>query len=158
MILRNARSFALAAAAAALLLGGCAKMRDRQGYIVDEALVTAIQPGVDNKDSVMSTLGRPSFTGQFNENDWYYFSRDTRHLAFNMPQAKSQTILRVSFDANGNVTAVNRRGMEQIASISPMKDKTPTLGRDRSLIEELFGNIGAVGQTGQQGDSRDNPH
>lgn len=157
MILRNAPRLALAAAAAALLLGGCSKMRDRQGYIVDEALVTAVQPGVDNKDSVMSTLGRPSFTGQFNENDWYYFSRDTRHLAFNMPRAKNQTILRVRFDAAGNVTAVDRRGMEQIASIDPMKDKTPTLGRDRSFLEELFGNIGAVGQTGQQGDSRDNP-
>ena len=157
MILRNARSFALAAAAAGLLLGGCAKMRDRQGYVVDEALVTAIQPGVDNKDSVMSTLGRPSFTGQFSENDWYYFSRDTRHLAFNMPRAKNQTILRVRFDESGNVASVDRRGMEQIASIDPMKDKTPTLGRQRSLLEELFGNIGAVGQTGQQGDSRDNP-
>jgi outer membrane protein assembly factor BamE (lipoprotein component of BamABCDE complex) len=158
MILRQARSLAMAAAASGLLLAGCiSKIEDRSGYVVDEALVTGIQPGVDNKESVMGTLGRPSFTGQFNENDWYYFSRETRHLAFNMPRAKNQTILRVRFDASGNVTAVDRRGMEQIAAIDPMKGKTPTLGRDRSFLEELFGNIGAVGQTGQQGDSRDNP-
>jgi outer membrane protein assembly factor BamE (lipoprotein component of BamABCDE complex) len=157
MILRHARSYALAAAAAGLLLGGCSKIEDRTGYVVDEALVTAIQPGVDNKESVMSTLGRPSFTGQFNENDWYYVSRSSKNLAFNMPHPNAQTILRVRFDQTGNVTAVDRRGMEQVASINPSGDKTPTLGQDRSLLEELFGNIGAVGQTGQQTDSRDNP-
>ena len=158
MILRHARSLAMAAAASGLLLAGCvSKIEDRSGYVVDEALVTAIQPGVDNKESVMSTLGRPSFTGQFNENDWYYVSRSTKNLAFNMPRVNAQTILRVRFDQTGNVTAVDRRGMEQVASIDPMNDKTPTLGQDRSLLEELFGNIGAVGQSGQQGDSRDNP-
>jgi len=157
MILRQARIYAMAAAAAGLLLGGCGKVQDRMGYVVEEALVTAIQPGVDNRESVMSTLGRPTFTGQWNDNDWYYVSRSTKNLAFNMPNVKSQTILRVRFDQAGNVTAVDRRGMEQVASIDPMKDKTPTLGRDRSLLEELFGNIGAVGQTSQPGDSRDNP-
>ena len=158
MILRHARSLAMAAAASGLLLAGCVtKIEDRSGYVVDEALVTAIQPGVDNKESVMNTLGRPSFTGQFSENDWYYVSRSTKNLAFNMPRANAQTILRVRFDQSGNVTAVDRRGMEQVASIDPMKDKTPTLGQDRSLLEELFGNIGAVGQSGQQGESRDNP-
>ena len=157
MILRHARSYAMAAAAAGLLLGGCNKIEARMGYVVDEALVTAIQPGVDNKESVMNTLGRPSFTGQFNDNDWYYVSRNTKNLAFNKPNLSAQTILRVRFDGTGNVTAVDRRGMEQVASINPSNDKTPTLGQDRSLLEELFGNIGAVGQSGQQTDSRDNP-
>src|SRR6185503_8237279 len=90
MILRQARSLAIAAAAASLLLGGCHKIHDRMGYVSDETLYTAVQPGVDNKDSVMNTLGRPSFTGQFNENDWYYVTRETKNFAFNMPHAKSQ--------------------------------------------------------------------
>ena len=48
MILRHARRHAMAAAAAGLLLAGCvSKIEDRTGYVVDEALVTAIQPGVD---------------------------------------------------------------------------------------------------------------
>jgi hypothetical protein len=42
--------------------------------------------------------------------------------------------------------------------IHPDKDKTPTLGRNRSLLEELFGNIGAVGTTtGQTSNTPDNP-
>ena len=146
MVLRPARSFALLATlAAGLAVAGCAKTRDHQGYVVDETLVASIQPGVDNRDSVSGTLGRPTFVGQFNENDWYYVSRQTKNLAFNRPNPNAQTILRVRFDANGTVTAVERRGLEQVVSIDPIDDKTPTLGRDRSLLEELFGNIGAVG-------------
>jgi outer membrane protein assembly factor BamE (lipoprotein component of BamABCDE complex) len=149
MIVRHARSIALiAAAAGAFLTAGCTKLALRQGYVVDEALITSVQPGVDNKESVMGTLGRPSFTGQFNENDWYYVSRNTKNYAFADPKASSQTILRVRFDAAGNVTAVDRRGIEQVASIEPSSDKTPTLGRDKSFFEELFGNIGAVGSGG----------
>jgi len=35
-------------------------------------------------------------------------------------------------------------GADRVASISPSSDKTPTLGRRRSLWSELFGNIGAL--------------
>ena len=55
------------------------------------------------------------------------------------------------FDPAGNVVAVDRMGLEQVARISPMGDKTPTLGRNRSLFNEIFGNIGAVGAGGMGG-------
>jgi outer membrane protein assembly factor BamE (lipoprotein component of BamABCDE complex) len=158
MIVRHARSIALVAAVAgAFAVSGCTKVGLHQGYIADETLVTAIQPGVDNKDSVTTTLGRPTFTGQFNENDWYYVSRSARNYAYSQPKIKEQTVLRVRFDAAGNVVAVDRRGMEQVASIDPSSDKTPTLGRERSLLEELFGNIGAVGTGGMTAPTGNGP-
>jgi outer membrane protein assembly factor BamE (lipoprotein component of BamABCDE complex) len=158
MMVRHRRSFALAlAVSGAVLASGCTRIRDHQGYIAEESLITAIQPGVDNRDSVLGTLGRPTFVSQFADSDWYYVSRSTRNLAFNMPRPDAQTVLRVRFDAAGNVASVDRKGLEQVASITPSGDKTPTLGRDHSLIEELFGNIGAVGATGQSAGSGDNP-
>ena len=57
-------------------------------------------------------------------------------------------MLRVRFDAKGNVVAVDRAGMEKVARVDPEGDKTPTLGRDRSFLEDLFGNVGAVGAPG----------
>ncbi len=149
MIVRHARSFALVlAGASALLTAGCTRVQMHQGYVADEALITAVQPGVDNRDSVLATLGRPTFTGQFNQNDWYYVSRGTKNFAFRTPKANTQTVLRVRFDEAGNVSAVDRRGLEQVASIDPSGEKTPTLGREESLLESLFGNIGAVGSGG----------
>ena len=57
---------------AALLLGGCAQMRSHKGVVLDPQLIGAIQPGVDNKDSVEKAIGRPTFVGQLTPNDWYY--------------------------------------------------------------------------------------
>ena len=60
--------------------------------------------------------------------------------------------------AAGNVAAVTQSGIEKIAKISPNGDRTPTLGRNTSFFEELFGNIGAVGAPGAgQGSSGGRP-
>lgn len=152
------RKAAVAAALSMALLGSaCTRIQDRQGYLLDETLITSIQPGVDNKDSVAATLGRPSFVGQFDDQDWYYVSRNTKQLAFAMPRPDAQTVLRVRFDEAGNVASVERSGLEQVASIDPSDKETPTLGRNRSFFQELFGNIGTVGATGQAGETADNP-
>ena len=116
-----------------------------------------VKAGVDNRASVQGTLGRPTFVGQFDTNDWYYVSRDTRQWAFNSPKASAQTILHVRFDDAGNVASVERKGLEQVASIRPNRDTTPTLGRNRSFFQELFGNIGQVGSVGRGGGTTDNP-
>ena len=148
----------LAVALGAVLSAGCTRIVDHQGYLVDEPLITAIQPGVDNRDSVAGTLGRPTFVGQFDQRDWYYVSRNTRQLAFNMPRPSEQVVLHVRFDAQGNVESVNRTGLELVANIDPSNDRTPTLGSHRSLLQELFGNIGAVGQGGRGAPTTDNPN
>jgi len=144
----------------AALTAGCASVRDHQGYLVDETLISAIQPGVDNKDSVSGTLGRPSFTGGFDgqERDWYYVSRDTRQMAFTRPRPSAQTVLHVRFDPTGNVETVQRTGVELAVNIDPDSRSTPTLGRKGNLLRDLFGNIGAVGQSGQAAPTADNPN
>ena len=134
-----------------LALSACAGIRDHKGFVLDPTLAEGIQTGVDNKDSVTRTLGRPTFTGQFDPNDWYYVSRDTAQLAFRDPKVTQQTVLRVRFDQAGNVASVEKTGKEQIARVDPSGDKTPTLGRKRSFFDELFGNIGTISQPGLPG-------
>ena len=159
MIVRFGRSLALGALACAVVAAtaACTKVRDHHGYLVDETLVAGIRPGVDNRESVQGTLGRPSFVGQFDQRDWYYVSRGTSNLAFQKPNPTTQMVLHVRFDEAGNVVSVERTGLERVASINPSNEETPTLGRDRSFFEELFGNIGRVGTTGTTGSTTDNP-
>ena len=145
-----------AALGASFVSAGCASIRDHQGYLADDQLVAAIQPGVDNRDSVERTLGRPTIVGQFDQRDWYYVSRQTRQLAFQHPSPFDSQILHVRFDEAGNVERVERTGMELVANIDPSNDETPTLGRSRSFFEEIFGNIGATAP-GQRGQTQDNP-
>jgi outer membrane protein assembly factor BamE (lipoprotein component of BamABCDE complex) len=137
-----------------LALTACAGIREHRGFVLDTTLADGIQAGVDNKESVARTLGRPTFTGQFDPNDWYYVSRNTQQLAFRDPKVSRQTVLRVQFDQAGNVTSVQKTGKELIASVEPSGDETPTLGRKRSFFDELFGNIGTISQPGLPGASR----
>lgn len=140
-----AAGFALAAAT---LVGGCTSIRDHRGYLIDQSLLDAVQPGIDNRLSVEKTLGRPTFESQFGQKDWYYISQTVKTPPFRKPRTAEQTVLRVRFDAANNVVAVDKRGMEQVARIDPDGHTTPTLGRKRGLLEDLFGNIGAVGAGG----------
>ena len=141
-----------AVTAVAAMTAGCAGIREHRGYVLDKELATNIQVGVDNKDSVIKTLGRPSFVGQFDANDWYYFSRDTKTSPFRTARVMEQALFHVRFDAAGNVASVGQTGKETIVAINPVNDKTPTLGRKRSFFDELFGNIGVLnsGALGQQ--------
>ena len=145
----------MATIAAAVLLGGCAQTRAHKGVVIDPQLAAGIQPGVDNKDSVEKLLGRPTFTGQFTPNDWYYVSRDVNQVAFRNPRVTKQTTLIVRFDPKGNVASVQRTGKELVMNVKPSGHQTPVLGRKRSFFEELFGNIGSVGAAGpgQGGDN-----
>jgi outer membrane protein assembly factor BamE (lipoprotein component of BamABCDE complex) len=141
----------------AMLASGCASIQDHRGYVVDNALIDAVQPGVDNRMSVERTLGRPTFASQFGNQDWYYVAVDTKQAPFQRPRTEEQTVLRVSFDEAGNVAAVDRAGKEKVAKIDPDGDKTKTLGRDRSFLEDLFGNIGSVGTGGMGGGAAGGP-
>ena len=101
--------------------------------MIDKELASAIQVGVDNKDSVDKTLGRPTFTGQFAPNDWYYVSRDTNPFAFRDPRVLDQTVLHVRFDPAGNV-ARSTTGKELIADVDPVERADPDPGPQAQLL------------------------
>ena len=133
------------------LTAGCVSIKDHRGYYADAALITSIQPGIDNKLSVEKTLGRPTFTSEFGTPSWYYVATNTAQSPFGRPRTTEQSILKVNFDAAGNVSTVGLTGNEKVVRLNPDGDKTPTLGRERSFFEDLFGNIGAVGAGGVGG-------
>ncbi|MHA6316349.1 outer membrane protein assembly factor BamE [Altererythrobacter sp. CAU 1778] len=150
-VTRKAIGQAALVVALAATAAGCSSIRGHRGYIVDETLVSAVQPGIDNRQSVEATLGRPTFTSEFGEPTYYYVSSTTQQRPFGSPRISQHMVLAVQFDAAGNVVSVDRSGMDQVAQISPDGDETPTLGKSRSFLEDLFGNIGQVGAPGTGG-------
>lgn len=136
------------AAAAALVASGCSSIRESRGFIVDPTLTQSIAAGVDNRQSVQATLGQPSFESTFGAPTWYYVSSVTERAPFGRPRIAEHQVLAITFDAAGNVTAVERSGLDKVVYLTPDSDETPTLGRERSFFEDLFGNIGAVGAPG----------
>jgi len=134
--------------ALAALAAGCTSIKDHRGYIGDPALVLSIQPGIDNKESVEGTLGHPTFASHYGDDTWYYISSTTSQKPFTRPKIRQHEVLTVRFDLDGNVVATEQGGIDTVAYLSPEGDKTPTLGKERGFLEDLFGNIGQVGSFG----------
>lgn len=133
---------------AALTAGCIDSIQTHKGYLADEVLMRSVQPGVDNRISVERTLGQPSYISQFGEPVWYYIGSTVRQAPFTTPKIAEHGVMAVRFDPAGNVIGVERTGIDRVAFIDPESDVTPTLGRDRSFFEDLFGNIGTVGAGG----------
>ena len=136
---------------AVALLGACSSIREARGFIDDPLLTRSIQPGIDNQRSVEGTLGRPTFESKYGEPTWYYVSSVTGRKPFVRPRIQTHGVLAVRFDDAGNVASVERSGIDQVVFLRPDGDKTPTLGRERGFLEDLFGNIGQVGNAGLPG-------
>ena len=119
-----------------MLLGGLRRRSaQHKGVVIDPQLASAIQPGVDNKDSVEKLLGRPSFTGQFTPNDWYYVSRDVNQVAFRNPQRDaSRRCCIVRFDQEGNVASVQHTGKELVMNVDPTGKQDPDAGPQAQLL------------------------
>jgi hypothetical protein len=76
----------------------------------------------------------------------------TKQLAFGDPKPTDQYLFIIRFDEKGNVASIDKDiSIAALAKLSPEGDKTPTLGRKRSVFDEVFGNIGTVGATGAGG-------
>jgi outer membrane protein assembly factor BamE (lipoprotein component of BamABCDE complex) len=138
------------------LVSGCSSIVDHRGYIADPVLLQSVHPGIDNRQSVEGTLGRPTFTSQFGDPVWYYVSSITRQKPFTSPRITEHTVLAVRFDKAGNVVSADKSGIDQVVRIKPESDKTPTLGRERGILQDLFGNIGQVGAGGVGGPNGSN--
>lgn len=137
------------AAIAAFALSACTRIIDRQGYLADEELVAAVAPGIDNRQSVEKTLGRPTFASKWDQNTWYYIARTTNQLAFLPKKPTAQEVLKIRFNDSGTVTDVSRDAtLAEIVDVRPVGDKTPVYGRDSGFFQDIFGNIGAVGAGG----------
>lgn len=135
----------LVIATAALALAGCSSIRETRGFVVDPVLTSTVQPGIDNQRSVEGVLGRPTFASQYGQPTWYYVSSTTGRRPFVRPRIQQHYVLAVKFDEAGNVIAADQTGIDQVVYLQPEGDETPTLGRERGFLEDLFGNIGAVG-------------
>lgn len=144
------RSTALLVATAALLATtACAPIRNVRGYIPDEQKVAAVKVGEDTRDTVQDKLGTPSSSAAFGDPVWYYISSEDERYAFFNPDTTMRHILAVQFNDDGKVADIRKYGLEDGKVVDLVSRETPTRGREMSLIQSLFGGIGAPGSASQ---------
>lgn len=133
----------VAAVLLASLSSACASIRENHGYVAEAAThEEPIQPGVDNKSTVLARFGSPSTRGAFDDESWYYISTSTKQYAFLTPATVRREVTAVRFGKDDVVASVEAFGLERGRVIKYSGDKTPTRGRELSILEQLLGSIG----------------
>lgn len=128
--------------ATSLTVSACGNGRAVRGYVFDTELADAILAGVDNRQSVHSTLGTPTLAATFNDNTWYYITTVVRIRPVFWPDAKFHRVMAVRFNEQGVVDDIENYDMSNMVAINPVDDTTPTKGKKLNMFQQIFGNVG----------------
>lgn len=134
-------------AAAALIAGwvaACAPLYQNHGYVPSESELAVLTVGVDTRDTVANTIGRPSAQTLLDESAWYYIQSRYRTVGPREPQEIERQVVAVSFDAEGVVTNIERFGLEDGRVVTLSRRVTDSGIPRPSLISELFKNFGRL--------------
>jgi len=143
------------------LLGACNPILRTHGYVATEdEKPQEVNPESDTKATVLARLGNPSVKGTFNEDldtdTWYYMTAVRQRYAYLRPLVEDRTITAISFNEDRQVQKVAEYGIEDGRYVNFQDRKTPTRGRELSVLEQIFGTIGRL-PTQQLGGQRDIP-
>lgn len=134
--------FCLLAACATVGLSACGNNVQLRGNTPDPEDIAVIQPGVQSRQDVIDLLGSPSTVSTFQDRKWYYIGQKTEEIAFMKPQVIDRQVLVVTFNEGGLVEGTQLYGMDDAQEVEPVDRETPTEGRDLTLLQQLFGNVG----------------
>ena len=130
---------------ALLVLGACAPRMDNHGNIPDQEIIESIRIGQSNREQVSSMLGSPSTRATFGLESWYYVGARTSKFAFFDPEIVERKVLVIRFDKDGVVQQVERLDKSDGREVQVVDRKTPTRGKELTILEQLLGNVGRFG-------------
>jgi outer membrane protein assembly factor BamE (lipoprotein component of BamABCDE complex) len=125
-------------------LTACNPVLRTHGYVAADDKPQQIEADTDTRATVLARLGSPSIKGTFDENTWYYLTSVRQRLAYLRPLTEERSITAITFNEDGQVTRVAEYGLENGQYVNLVNRKTPTRGKELSVLEQIFGTIGRV--------------
>ncbi len=127
------------------LITSCSPIVENRGYVFDEELLDQIEINKTISNDVMDILGSPSTTSAIDASTWYYIFSKAETIAFYRPEVTDRRVLAVSFGDDNRVNNLKYYGLEDGKIISYVDRTTPTRGRELTILQQLFGNLGRLG-------------
>ena len=124
------------------LLTACSPTLNNHGNIPDAEVVKSIRIGQSNRDQIEAMLGTPSAVATFDKEAWYYVGSKTSQIAFWEADLLERKVLVIRFDEKGFVQQVERLDKQDGRDVQIVDRKTPTRGKELTVLEQLLGNIG----------------
>lgn len=139
----------IALCAACFGLMACGTGVSVRGNIPEPEDVAVIEPGVHSRQDVVDLLGSPSTVSTFEDRKWYYIGQKTQQFAFSKPEVLDRSVLVVIFDEAGYVDQTASYSLADGREIQPVERITPTEGKDLTILQQFFGNLGRFGDSTQ---------
>ena len=142
--------------AALLTLPGCAVFSDAphyRGIAVSQHDLNELTPGLSQQADVQAVLGPPTFSPQFNPNDWVYVAQVTKMRIARVEGVKSQNVVVVAFDNNGVMRSVTQKSMRDGITAVMDGHQTPVPGGSPSMVQQLIGGVGSYNPLGAAQDT-----
>ena len=135
----------------AMAVAGCAPfiepvVEDR-GYVFDPKDLEQLQTGA-SKEQVRTVMGSPSTVSTVEGEAWYYISSRFETMMFYEPKEVERTVAAVYFDKSETVQEIAYYGLEDGQIVNFVDRKTPTRGKELTILGQLFGNLGRFNNPG----------
>ncbi|KZB72870.1 MULTISPECIES: outer membrane protein assembly factor BamE [Thalassospira] len=127
---------------AVAFVAACSPRIATRGNAPEPEQLEQISVGESTKGDVTNILGSPSSVAAFDENVWLYISSVTETVAFFEPETVKQKVILISFDAANRVEILSEYDLEDGKPVIPTDRVTPTAGREITILQQLFGNLG----------------
>lgn len=127
--------------AGALALPACAPVTEYRGYKVEMEDLDRLQVGADRLE-VEALLGSPSTVAIVDNEAWFYISSTVEKYLFYKPEEIDRTVVAIYFDDQEAVEEIAYYTLEDGRIINLVDRKTPTRGKNLTVLGEIFGNLG----------------
>ena len=146
------KSLALIAifAGALAISTACSPRSTNRGHIPPASQLEKLKVGKHSKSYVQNILGSPSTIGTFDKEVWYYIGRRIEQWAFFRESTIEQKVIAIYFYNQGKIEYIQRYSKQDGREIEMVGRKTPTSGRELSVIEQIIGNLGRFNKPASQ--------
>ena len=149
---RKTAGAALAALILAAFVSGCTPTHNVRGNLVEDYQLKEVVPGKDSRTDILRKLGSPTTKAPFDDNTWYYMGQDMEKRGIFDPEVKKERIIVVTFNDDGIVQDIRDTHNKRV-DLPYVRDKTPTSGKDITVLQQLVGNLGKFNKDESGGDA-----
>ena len=130
---------------ACLLINACTGIKSNNGYLPVRDSVDQLKVNVTSPSSAKSTLGEPALVLGKKEPIFIYSSQVTSRVLFFEPKVISRDVLVLYFNKKKKLRKLENFSLEDGKSFDLNTDATNLNTEERSLIANLFSNVGIGG-------------
>ena len=130
---------------ASLLINACTGIKSNNGYLPVRDSVDQLKVNVTSPSSAKSTLGEPALVLGKKEPIFIYSSQVTSRVLFFEPKVISRDVLVLYFNKKKKLRKLENFSLEDGKSFDLNTDATNLNTEERSLIANLFSNVGIGG-------------